>query len=898
MSAERFLGQQPLLSAELHYFRAPRDDWEMLLARLRQIGANTISTYVPWSWHEPRRGAFDLTGATDPRRDLAGFVALCGQLGLRVILKPGPFCDAELLGGGIPPWLLNEHPEIVALRADGEIWRHSDSGVARVCYLHPTYLDAARRWIDAFSAAVLPLQHPHGPIIALQADNETPGDGMLPADIGLDPRLRLDYNLHVVETLWPRWRSTAAAPAAPPRAWSAPGVLDDLRAYAALNMFTDWYYAEAVATVAGWLRAAGWQAPIFHDLLAAPWEAGGTIVDIGGMARAAGWLGHNVYPEDVRAPFVGDRWYRYSFEEYVHYAFWRTRLVAHLSAGYPSFAPEISAAQDFFFMAPFVGGLQGANIYMAAQTQPDQPGAGAFTRWAMEAPIRPDGSVRVRFWNARNIFLLLGAAGADYAAAALPARIAVGYSHVPEQIGAWMYRFDYLNEGAAWEPEDDAPAELHQLAQGIDHAVRSQQLAQELVHSNVTFDLVDVDAAAEADLARYALVMLPATAILAEATQERLARCGNLAIMGNARTLFDEHLEPCTILDAAEHAAATGGGGGPFRMPAETSGAQIAEMIDGRDDIGRYAWPDEDDVDVSVRHGAEYTYLFLANRRPMPYSGTIAYRSPDGAVQHLHVNIGALRAGAAVLRSDEVIGVAMGGDASEGIWMVRGMHSSIVFNGGAGVIAPCGRWLLFSAPQSGRFQMRRPEGWTDIVAYRLLLSGHLLPALYQTEVTHASIPYIAEDENGVTDMYLLAPAQAALSPYLRQYLATLLGARAAALTRAGQIAAAVTLSGEHAVAVEARGACAAVATACAQIAAALRATADHVELDIRAYADAWRAADDASAAVVHELGGALTHARRAHLAGVLPQPAYEPFEACLAQLVEIVARAGLGADRE
>ena len=81
---------QPLLSAEVHYFRAPRDDWELLLARMRQLGANTISTCVPWAWHEPQPGALDLDGRSHPQRDVAGFVRLCGQLGLRVILKTGP----------------------------------------------------------------------------------------------------------------------------------------------------------------------------------------------------------------------------------------------------------------------------------------------------------------------------------------------------------------------------------------------------------------------------------------------------------------------------------------------------------------------------------------------------------------------------------------------------------------------------------------------------------------------------------------------------------------------------------------------------------------------------------------------------------------------------------------
>src|SRR5689334_13285956 len=130
------LDDRPLLSAELHYFRVPRDDWELMLARIRQLGANTIATCAPWSWHEPWPGALDLHGGTHPQRDLVGFERLCGALGFQVILKPGPFVDAGLLGGGIPPWLLHDHPEIHALRPDGQPWRHFESGLSRACSLH------------------------------------------------------------------------------------------------------------------------------------------------------------------------------------------------------------------------------------------------------------------------------------------------------------------------------------------------------------------------------------------------------------------------------------------------------------------------------------------------------------------------------------------------------------------------------------------------------------------------------------------------------------------------------------------------------------------------------------------------------------------------------------------
>ncbi|HET9224788.1 MAG TPA: hypothetical protein VFO07_19905, partial [Roseiflexaceae bacterium] len=324
----------------------------------------------------------------------------------------------------------------------------------------------------------------------------------------------------------------------PPSSILDPLALEGLRRYADLDAFTDWYYAAAVATIVAWLREDGWSLPIYHNLLAAPWQIAGTLADLPGFARATGWLAHNAYTEKARDPFVGGAESQLSFEEYVHYAYWRTRLTKHLSPGLPAFVTEISAAQDFYFAAPFVGGLQAINVCVGAQIRPDNPGIGAFWRWAMEALVRPDGSVRPRFWNAKNPYTLLGAAGADFANARAPADLAIGYSHVPERVGIWVDGSD----------EDVTAQGLQDAAAGCDHGLRSQILAQRLVRAGADFDVLDLDAATPDDLARYAVVVAPAAAVLARATQAKLAACGNLVLIGEAQVRYDENLVPCDLL--------------------------------------------------------------------------------------------------------------------------------------------------------------------------------------------------------------------------------------------------------------------------------------------------------------------------------------------------------------
>lgn len=39
---------EPPLATELHYYRVPRDDWELMLARLRQRDRSSLLCAAPW----------------------------------------------------------------------------------------------------------------------------------------------------------------------------------------------------------------------------------------------------------------------------------------------------------------------------------------------------------------------------------------------------------------------------------------------------------------------------------------------------------------------------------------------------------------------------------------------------------------------------------------------------------------------------------------------------------------------------------------------------------------------------------------------------------------------------------------------------------------------------------
>ncbi|MDQ6874563.1 MAG: beta-galactosidase [Actinomycetota bacterium] len=166
------LGQDRyLLAGEFHYFRVPAGQWRQRLDKVAEAGLSAVSIYVPWNWHEPRPGALDFTGQTSPEKNLIQALDTIAAAGLDCIFRPGPFITAEWRGGGMPAWLWEQHPEILALRADG-----SPTGIdpyPAITYAAPAYRDACRQWYsDVLSTVAGHRADRGGPIINIQLDDE------------------------------------------------------------------------------------------------------------------------------------------------------------------------------------------------------------------------------------------------------------------------------------------------------------------------------------------------------------------------------------------------------------------------------------------------------------------------------------------------------------------------------------------------------------------------------------------------------------------------------------------------------------------------------------------------------------------------------------------------------
>uniref|UniRef100_F7BZN6 Beta-galactosidase n=1 Tax=Monodelphis domestica TaxID=13616 RepID=F7BZN6_MONDO len=138
------------ISGSIHYSRIPRFYWKDRLLKMKMAGLNAIQTYVPWNFHEPLPGVYRFSDDYD----LEYFLQLAHEIGLLVILRPGPYICAEWDMGGLPAWLLTKKSIVL---------RSSD----------PDYLAETEKWLGVLLPKMKPYLYQNGgPIITVQVENE------------------------------------------------------------------------------------------------------------------------------------------------------------------------------------------------------------------------------------------------------------------------------------------------------------------------------------------------------------------------------------------------------------------------------------------------------------------------------------------------------------------------------------------------------------------------------------------------------------------------------------------------------------------------------------------------------------------------------------------------------
>ena len=148
--------QLPVMG-EIHYNRMDSRYWKDALLKMKASGIDIVATYCIWSLHEEFEGELSWEGQLNLRR----FVELCKKLDMKVHLRFGPYCNAEIKNGGLPDWIVNNKNLVT---------RSND----------PLYLEYTRRWYQAVYDQVKGLLWKDGgPIMALQLENEYVRPGMI-----------------------------------------------------------------------------------------------------------------------------------------------------------------------------------------------------------------------------------------------------------------------------------------------------------------------------------------------------------------------------------------------------------------------------------------------------------------------------------------------------------------------------------------------------------------------------------------------------------------------------------------------------------------------------------------------------------------------------------------------
>ncbi|XP_039109714.1 LOW QUALITY PROTEIN: beta-galactosidase-1-like protein 2 [Hyaena hyaena] len=139
-----------IIAGTIHYFRVPREYWRDRLLKLKACGFNTLTTHIPWNFHEPRKGWFYFTA----NLDFMTFISMASEVGLWVILCPGPYIGSDLDLGSLPSWLLQD-PKM------------------KLRTTYKGFTKAVNQYFNELIPKIVPLQYGKGgPIIAVQVENE------------------------------------------------------------------------------------------------------------------------------------------------------------------------------------------------------------------------------------------------------------------------------------------------------------------------------------------------------------------------------------------------------------------------------------------------------------------------------------------------------------------------------------------------------------------------------------------------------------------------------------------------------------------------------------------------------------------------------------------------------
>jgi beta-galactosidase len=537
-----------LNSGEIHYFRIKRRLWDRHLEAAKEAGLTTVSTYVPWAWHEPEEGVFDFDGSTSPERDLEGWLQRCSDHGLHCIVKPGPFILAETRGAGLPYWFLDKYGD--------EIKMHNRKGEPvqsdGVSLFHPVYLEKVTQWYDQVMPFISKREiGAGGPVILMQVCNEIGVFSWLAhqADYSQDVKVRfVGYlekkfsRISEVNELWGTNYTDFNDIDLPPDGRAPFASRGDRSRDQEWHLFWRVYYADYLNMLARMARDRGVTVPFYHNLPGWIYGSGYEFpVNITMYEELFGDKSDLIFGVDHIPEFLS---YRNMHDDRII-----NDITGAMQGDKPLFAAEFQCGSreyhvvtntrelELFYKASMANGLTGWNYYMFSQGRNPRHRGYSGQTFYWFTPLDPEGERNSVFPLVEKMSRIIGMSEDIIVEASRKAEVCVLF--YPPYYATELER-----------PEAGASELLFNYA-NIRRPAYFDGLLKVLQVLNIDYDMADLTKASAEDLGRYKQVWAFTTDEMNARDQQVLCDYttagGNLVVFPG---LPDREMSqnPCTIL--------------------------------------------------------------------------------------------------------------------------------------------------------------------------------------------------------------------------------------------------------------------------------------------------------------------------------------------------------------
>lgn len=580
---------QVLVTADYPYYRDDPSVWRDRLIAIRDdLGIRVITCYLPWRHHQPTPdGPPDFAGESQGNRDVVGFLALCHELDLRVVAKPGPFIHAETNYGGLPDWVCPRNNPAIEAVLDATGASSDWLGEPLPAPLAPLFDSWVTQWLNAAGKEVIdPATWPNGPIILMQIANEgIYTNGALPLSAyDYSPSALAFYRERVKEwygTVEEYNRVHAVAvddwsDVEPPREWTGPARSEELQTYSDWGRFHAEYLAEVYHR---WSAAVGPRVPVVVNLNP-PAEHHHSFDDWLARVRPEMWDGINYGFTNWMGVVSANR---DSHARYVTAAKRAPGPNLEENWGFsklydPAYADGATSYHQT--LLALAAGATGFNVYTGVNTAgwTDELDSLHESPYPDCAPIDENGEATPKAHTLKSMSDFLTLHGAEF----LESR--------PERAGAYGLYLPYAGI-AAFSPEGSQAPQLGRSLRAYHERHRAE---------GTDYALVELQSATVESLAVHGTVTVPGGPFMHRHVQALLAAHiaggGSVVVDGPAPTL-DEHLRPCTVLADA--------------LPSEPAAAESR---------------------VRVTHGHADAYLRVHPDRDVAYLTVLTQSDHEGAV--------------------------------------------------------------------------------------------------------------------------------------------------------------------------------------------------------------------------------------------------------------------------